>query len=228
MNTFELLPGSLQEQNGVLPFINTRGKYFGVQGRQSTQQRVAMAPAGPETDLHSCSAVLSDHSFKTWRQCMELLKNRGKKAEYYWWNPQNKLVFKILCNIWAWNPCQVPLCMVVAPSSLSLAFGVSLGCCTCSCWAHCSQFMHFWVSLRQIWLWPPLFRLCFHFKHPIAKYSVLSKKSHFWFWLRRMCALSMKLCNTTLCHQLLGTRFWICFSRTFHSAVAPKTKSLGW
>lgn len=67
MNTFELLPGSLQEQNGVFPFINTRGKYFGIQGRQSTQQGVAMAPTGPETDLHSCRAVLSDHGFKTRR-----------------------------------------------------------------------------------------------------------------------------------------------------------------
>lgn len=65
----------------------------------------------------------------------------------------------------------------VAPSSLNPAFGLRLGCCTPGCWAHCGQFMHFWVSLNQPWLWPPSFRVCFHFRLPIAK-SLFYLKSH--------------------------------------------------
>lgn len=65
MNRFGLLPGSLQEQNGVFPFINTRGKYSSTQGRESTQQGVTMAPTCLEADFYCGSTVLSNNGFET-------------------------------------------------------------------------------------------------------------------------------------------------------------------
>lgn len=113
MNRFELLPGSLQQQNGVFSFINTGSKYFSVQGRESTQRGVAVSPACPEADLHCWSAVLSNHGFEAWRKCMELFKKEGRvlTVGMFWSNAHNKFPFLIWCDFWAWNPCRIlPWC----------------------------------------------------------------------------------------------------------------------
>lgn len=117
MNRFELLPGSLQEQNGVFPFINTRGEYFSVQGRESTQQGVTVSPARPQANLHCRSAVLGRQGFEARRKCMELFQTNRQKGralivKTFSSNPQDKCPFWILCDFWAWNPRQTLLCVL--------------------------------------------------------------------------------------------------------------------
>lgn len=82
-------------------------------------------------------------------------------------NPQDKFPFEF---------CVISLHEIPVRSSFV--------CCTPSCCTRCSQFVHFGVFLNQQWLRLPLFRVCFHFSLPVAKSYILSKKLHFWFWLR--------------------------------------------